>query len=64
MFLQRARALWQGERPASLALASKIVEAGAPVVRQLQIIGYETRIRLLCFQALSDQPQRRLSEAK
>ena len=41
MFLQRARALWEGERPASLALARRIVEAGAPVVRQLQIIGYE-----------------------
>lgn len=41
MFLQRARVLWEGDRPASLALARMIVEAGAPVVRQLQTVGYD-----------------------
>jgi len=41
MFLQRARVLWEGERLASLALARMIVEAGAPVVRQLQTVGYD-----------------------
>ncbi|MBU4232788.1 MAG: toprim domain-containing protein [Desulfobacterales bacterium] len=41
MFMQRARGLWEGDRPASLALARMIVEAGAPVVRQLQTVGYD-----------------------
>jgi hypothetical protein len=40
MFLRRIRGWWSGDRPASLALVRKIVEAGAPVVRQLQITGY------------------------
>jgi len=41
MFLQRARALWQGDKFPSLALTEKIVESGAPVVRQLQVTGYD-----------------------
>ncbi|MCL6584878.1 MAG: toprim domain-containing protein, partial [bacterium] len=41
MFLQRARVLWEGDKIASLALTRRIVESGAPVVRQLQVIGYD-----------------------
>jgi len=41
MFLQRARCLWEGDRKASLALARMIVESRAPVVRQLQTVGYD-----------------------
>jgi hypothetical protein len=41
MFLQRARVLWQGDKFPSLALTEKIIEAGAPVVRQLQVTGYD-----------------------
>jgi hypothetical protein len=41
VFMQRARVLWKGNREASLALACMIVEAGAPVVRQLQTVGFD-----------------------
>jgi len=41
MFLTRARVLWEGDKMPSLALTRMIVESGAPVVRQLQITGYD-----------------------
>jgi hypothetical protein len=41
MFLTRARVLWQGDKFPSLALTEMIVESGAPVVRQLQVTGYD-----------------------
>jgi hypothetical protein len=41
MFMQRGRGLWEGNREASLALARMILESGAPVVRQLQTVGYD-----------------------
>lgn len=41
IFMQRGRCLWEGSEAASLALARKIVQSRAPVVRQLQTIGYD-----------------------
>lgn len=41
MFLSRARVLWEGDKMPSLALTRMIVESGAPVVRQLQVTGYD-----------------------
>lgn len=41
MFLQRARVLWEGDKMPSLDLTRRIIEAGAPVVRQLQVLGYD-----------------------
>lgn len=41
MFLTRARVLWEGDKMPSLALTRMIVESGAPVVRQLQVTGYD-----------------------
>ncbi len=41
MFLTRARVLWEGDKMPSLALTRRIIEAGAPVVRQLQVLGYD-----------------------
>jgi len=40
-FLQRARVIWSGDRRPSLAFVKKMVEAKAPVVRQLKIIGHD-----------------------
>jgi hypothetical protein len=41
MFLQRANVLWTGERKPTMQLIKKIVESMAPVVRQVQTIGYD-----------------------
>lgn len=41
MFLTRARVLWEGDKMPSLALTRMIVESGAPVIRQLQVTGYD-----------------------
>lgn len=41
MFLTRARVLWEGDKQPSMALTRRIIEAGAPVVRQLQVTGYD-----------------------
>ena len=49
MFLQRARVLWEGDKKPSLALARRIVEAKAPVVRQLHTIGYDPESRCYVF---------------
>ncbi|MBF0454003.1 MAG: toprim domain-containing protein [Magnetococcales bacterium] len=43
VFMQRSRVLWEGDRNPSLALARKIVESGAPVVRQLTTTGYDSK---------------------
>lgn len=43
MFLTRARVVWEGDSKASIALAKIIAESGAPVVRQLHIIGHDIR---------------------
>jgi hypothetical protein len=39
--LSSARVMWKGDQGPSLALAQKIVGSGAPVVRQLEVIGYD-----------------------
>jgi hypothetical protein len=40
-FLQRGRVLFEGNEAAALALARKIVNSRAPVVRQLQTVGFD-----------------------
>jgi hypothetical protein len=57
MFLQRARVLWEGDRKASLALARRIVETGAPVVRQLQITGYDRQSGCYVFKHFCVNPE-------
>jgi hypothetical protein len=41
IFLTRAKVMWEGNKQASHALARMVVEAGAPLVRQLNVIGYD-----------------------
>ena len=57
MFLQRSRSLWEGERAASLALARMIVNAGAPVVRQLQTVGYDLESNCFVFKHFLIDPK-------
>ena len=57
MFLQRARVLWQGDKFPSLALTERIIEAGAPVVRQLQVTGYDKESDCYIFKDFSINPK-------
>ena len=57
MFLQRARVLWQGDKFPSLALTEKIVESGAPVVRQLQVHGYDRESNHYVFRDFAINPK-------
>ncbi|MFZ5447059.1 MAG: toprim domain-containing protein [Thermodesulfobacteriota bacterium] len=57
MFLQRARVLWMGGKPESLALAELIVESGAPVVRQLQATGYDSESGCYVFKTFLITPK-------
>jgi hypothetical protein len=50
ILLTRGKALWEGDRKASLALARKIVEAEAPEVRLLQTIGRDPETDVFVFQ--------------
>jgi len=59
-FLKRARVLWEGERKPSLALARKIVESDAPVVRQLQKVGYDIDADSYVFQYFAIKPDGKL----
>jgi len=47
--LTRARVMWEGEARPSAALANRIVEAGAPVVRQVHIVGHDIKSGCLVF---------------
>ena len=50
LFLERARALWRGERDASLDLIQRLVDkSGAPVVRQLNMTGYDPQSRCYVY---------------
>ncbi len=57
MFLQRARVLWQGDKFPSLALMEKIVEARAPVVRQLQAHGHDKESNYYIFRDFAINPK-------
>jgi hypothetical protein len=47
--LEGARAMWKGNDAPSLALASRIVDSGAPVVRQVQVLGHDRQSGALIF---------------
>lgn len=51
MFIQRARVLWEGDKHASTALARLILEAQAPVIRQLKTTGYDLDSNCYIFQS-------------
>lgn len=57
VFLSRARVLWEGERAASLALARRIVESSATVVRQLQLTGYDEASKFYVFRHFAVDPK-------
>jgi hypothetical protein len=48
-FFETARVWWQGGEAASSALALKIVESTAPVVRQIHVIGHDQASRCMVF---------------
>ena len=49
LFLERARALWRGDRDASLDLIQRLVDKSAPVVRQLNMTGYDLQSRCYVY---------------
>lgn len=57
VFLSRARVLWEGDRTTSLALARRIVESKATVVRQLQLTGYDEASRYYVFRNFAVDPK-------
>ena len=48
-FLTSGRVMWKGDQGASIALASKIVDCGAPVVRQVHTLGHDRQSGCLVF---------------
>ena len=56
MFLTRGRVVWEGDAKASLALAKMVVEAGAPVVRQLQLTGHDLKSGYFAFRDFAIDP--------
>ena len=48
-FLENACAVWKGDQGPSLALTSKIVDSGAPVVRQVHVLGHDRESGCLVF---------------
>lgn len=47
--LTSARVMWKGDQGPSIALASKIVDCGAPVVRQVHVLGHDRESECLVF---------------
>lgn len=43
VFLEKAKVMWEGEARPSAALASMIASAPAPVVRQVHVLGYDSK---------------------
>jgi hypothetical protein len=58
--LTRARVLWEGDIRPSIALAKRIVEARAPVVRQLQILGHDLESGYFIFKDFAVDPAGKL----
>ncbi len=59
-FLTHARALWEGEKKASLALTRYIVESRAPEVRQMAWIGYDPASNHYLFKDFAVNPDGQL----
>lgn len=49
MFLQRGRVSWTGEKAASNALVEQILRTNAPIVRQVDITGYDVESKCYIF---------------
>lgn len=49
LFLDHAKVLWKGTRPACLELVQKIVSSSAPTVRQISAAGYDAESQCYIF---------------
>jgi len=61
MFLRKARAVWTGDRLPSLAIMERIAEAQSPVVRQLNVSGFDSITRCYVFERFMVDPSGKIS---
>lgn len=56
IFLKRARVVWKGDKYSTNALIQLITESGAPVIRQLQTVGYDEKSNYYVFPDFAISP--------
>ncbi len=56
IFLKRARVVWKGDRFSTNAMIQLITESGAPIIRQLQTVGYDEKSNYYVFPDFAISP--------
>jgi len=60
--LTYARALWEGEAKATMSLASRIIQAKSPVVRQVHVLGHDEASNCVVFRDFLIDPDGKMLE--